>query len=267
MITFLSNGKHHVAKKTDEVYSFIYETFDYDKFKILEANRNLKKNNYNGLVNSFKEDYLLAIVIVNENMEIIDGQHRYNAAKELGLPIRYTIAPNYGIKEVRQYNKTMQKWVRMDYLDSFVTEEKDAYVTLKEFMTTFPDFGIKVSLSLLTGKQRGGQRLRRDGSRFDSKDFENGDFELNSVSQAYTTGRRICDFKEFYKEYYNVTFINALISVMRKKGYDHKRMLQKLKSCPTRLGKCANVEQYKMLLQKIYNYHVSANEKVVLIDA
>ena len=42
------------------------------------------------------EKLLMCPIIVNENYEIIDGQHRYSASKELGLPIRYIVGEGYG---------------------------------------------------------------------------------------------------------------------------------------------------------------------------
>lgn len=253
------NGKVKLSK--ENIFSTIYETYDYDQFKILDANRDIKQSNYAGLVNSFQECYLLAMIIVNEKMEIIDGQHRFNAAKELGLPVRYVIMPGYGIKEVRQYNKTMQKWVKMDYRDSFATEGKDAYVELTEFMKMFPDFGIQVSLKLLTGLQRGETFNRDGGVNVTTKDFQSGNLSLGNVHQAYPMARKILDFKDYYDGFNSPTFVGALLPILKKKIYDHKRMIQKLKSSGIHLVKCGTQEQYRLLLQKIYNYKVKPEEK------
>lgn len=252
-----TNGQ---AKKVDDyVFGCVYETYDYEKFKILSSNRDIKKSNYNGLLTSFKEIYLLALVIVNENYEIIDGQHRFNAAKELALPIRYIIMPGYGINEVRQYNKTMQKWLKLDYRDSYATEGKDAYVELTDFMNEFPDFGIQVSLKLLTGSYR--KYINENGSKISSKDFQSGGLKIERAANAYVLARKILEFKEYFSGYNNPTFISAIIPILSKKIYDHKRMIQKLRSSGIHIEKRATAEQYRLLLQKIYNYKVSADQK------
>lgn len=257
LFTPSKNGK----KNYDPEFALIHETYDYDKFKFIDTNRGLKNTNYNGIVTSFKEAYLLAIIIVNENYEIIDGQHRFNAAKEMGLPIRYVICPGYGIDEVRQYNKTMQKWVKLDFLESYTKDGKDNYVELSEFMREFPDFGIQVSLKLLTGYEKGESTKRLDGKRISSKDFVSGKMKIQNAHQAYPLARKIMDFKEYYHGYNSPTFIGALLPILKKKSYDHKRMLQKLRVSGLHIVKCGTQEQYRILLQKIYNYKVRPEDR------
>ena len=81
----------------DEQYGVIYKTKEYDKFKNIKGNRRLNARNYIKLMRSMSEEQLIIPIICNENYEIIDGQHRYNSAKELGLDLYYFIVPGYGI--------------------------------------------------------------------------------------------------------------------------------------------------------------------------
>ena len=81
---------------SDSVVSVIYETYDYDKFSLLKSNRPVNKAHVIRLVESMDEEYLLSPITTNEKFQIIDGQHRFTAAKEKGLPIRYIIAQGYG---------------------------------------------------------------------------------------------------------------------------------------------------------------------------
>lgn len=260
-----TNG-NHTKPKEDEVFTVVYTTYDYGKFKKMDANRILSKPNLTGLLTSFSEAYLLTIVIVNELFEIIDGQHRFEAAKESSLPIRYIVMPGYGIDEVRQYNKTMQKWLKVNYKDSYVTEGRSAYVELDEFMKQFPELGIKNSLALLTGVSRGESQKLVNGLKVSSQDFNSGKLSLNNVTKAYITARKIMDFKEYYSGFSSPAFVSSLLSIMSKKSYDHKRMLHKLKSSSIHLHKCGTQEQYRMLLQKIYNYKTSADDRADFIN-
>ncbi len=43
---------------------------------------------------SMQKNFLISTIIVNENFEVIDGQHRLIASKDLGLPIYYFINNN-----------------------------------------------------------------------------------------------------------------------------------------------------------------------------
>lgn len=252
------NGKH--KKNEDYIFSTIYETYDYQKFTILAANRDINDPNYRGLVESFKEEHLLTIFIVNEKYEIIDGSHRFQASVELGLPIRYTIAPGYGMNEVRRYNSTMKKWDKMDYMGSYAVEGKDAYIELQDFMKQFPKFGIQVSIKLLTGIWR--KTKREDGKLVGLKTFQKGGLRIESPAKAYILARRIMEFEDYYKGFNNPMFIGALIPILNKKCYDHKRMMQKLRVAPYHLEKQGNKDQYRLLLQKIYNYKTTPENRV-----
>ena len=60
----------------------VLSTTDYAKFKTLQGNRDVNKLHVSRLKESFKTAYLLSPIVVNQYYEIIDGQHRYEAAKE-----------------------------------------------------------------------------------------------------------------------------------------------------------------------------------------
>ena len=66
-----------------------------------------------------QENYLFTIIIVNENYEIIDGQHRFDVIKELGLPLNYVICGGYGLNEVHILNQNSKTWNVDDYLDGY----------------------------------------------------------------------------------------------------------------------------------------------------
>ena len=80
------------------VVNQVNSTNDYLKFKTLKGNRNVNKLHVRRLKESFKEAYLLSPIIVNQNFEIIDGQHRFEAAKSMELPINFIIC-NFQIKK------------------------------------------------------------------------------------------------------------------------------------------------------------------------
>ena len=82
-----------MGKGNDEAVKSIFKTYDYDKFTIMEDNRKI----YDGHVKDM-EDNISRIgyvsgkpILVNEKFEIIDGQHRYIACRDLNEPIYYSI--------------------------------------------------------------------------------------------------------------------------------------------------------------------------------
>ena len=78
------NLKVGTANKDFEVSDVVYSTTNLNIFKFMDdGNRPIDKKHVNQLKDRLSEKQLRTIVIVNEIMEIIDGQHRYTAIKEL----------------------------------------------------------------------------------------------------------------------------------------------------------------------------------------
>jgi hypothetical protein len=88
---------------TDQPVNMVYITTKYSQFKILSDNRDVNSLHVKRLVESFNDMHLVCPIIVNENMEVIDGQHRLQASIETGLPIYYIQVPGYGIREVQRF--------------------------------------------------------------------------------------------------------------------------------------------------------------------
>ena len=108
--------------------AIVQETKDYGKFSFMELNRNLSRNHVERLKASFNKAYLLAPILVNEFYEIVDGQHRFTAAKEMGLPVRYVVANGYTIDHVKMLNHEGKNWNVMDHFMSYAKAGLPAYV-------------------------------------------------------------------------------------------------------------------------------------------
>ena len=69
----------------------LYKSTDYKKFKLLEYNRDCDEKHIQNLKEELSKcnDLHLKPLIVSPDLEIIDGQHRFRAAKELGIPVYY----------------------------------------------------------------------------------------------------------------------------------------------------------------------------------
>ena len=93
----------------DKEVAKVYETYDYDKFHIMEKG-NRKIDHDRKIAHSMNENFLFSPILVNEKFEIIDGQNRFIASKSLNKPIYYIIKKGYGIKEVRILNSNAKNW-------------------------------------------------------------------------------------------------------------------------------------------------------------
>lgn len=238
----------------------VFKTSDYSLFRFLDDNRDLNMLHVQRLVKSFEHKHLICPIIVNEKMEVIDGQHRLEASKAAGVPIFYIVVPGYSIQEVQILNVNQKNWTSTDFLHMYCERGKKPYLQLREFMEYFPDFKIRVCIRLLEGPKDNCEDL--NGKMVHAKRFEEGRFVVKDLGKAYQYARKIAEFKPLFDRYSSDQFVGALLKIFNKKNYNHKEMLHKITSSSIPLKKCQTVEEYLLLLEKIYNYKRSAGDKV-----
>ena len=109
----------------------IYETKDYTQFKYLRGNRSIHEPWVRKLVELIKEKDLQIPIIVDEAMRVQDGQHRLEAYKIVGAPVKYIIKSKFALTEVRSLNQNNKKWTLTDYMMSFVKLNNKDYALLE----------------------------------------------------------------------------------------------------------------------------------------
>lgn len=109
----------------------VYVTKDYKMFKKLLGNRYVEEKRVKRLMDSIgKIGYLNSAIIVNERMEVIDGQTRLEALKRLKLPVYYCIHKGAGIEECLMLNIKQQNWTIEDYAKSYAEQGNENYIKL-----------------------------------------------------------------------------------------------------------------------------------------
>lgn len=235
----------------------VITTTDYNIFNHVYGNRNINKLHVKRLSESFKEKYLVSPIIVNEKYQIIDGQHRFLAAKELGLPIRYLMVNGYGLREVQILNVNSKNWLKRDYLNAYCDLGYDAYLKMKTFMLDFPDFGILGAEILLTKNTKGANNTEFEmfeGKKRGRDSFQEGNLVIRDLDLAYAWAKRIMQIKPFFAYYNHVPFIAAMIMLFKNKNYDHNLMMHKIDKHNHLLKHQKDQVEYVKHLEEIYNY-------------
>ena len=101
----------------------IYSTMDYDKFNLIKYNRIINRKH----VEDFKQLILTygyeiaAPIIVDQEFNIIEGQHRFMALKELGYPIYFSFSckVKYEVEELAAMNSHNKNWTTGDYVKGY----------------------------------------------------------------------------------------------------------------------------------------------------
>lgn len=154
----------------------IRSTTDYSIFKTLRGNRDIYQPHVKRLRNSILKRNMLDInpIKVNDNMEVIDGQHRLEVAKELQIPIYYIVIDG-DLQDTVQINANNRGWQMYDYLKSFVELGKPDYVTLMEFAQEHR-ISNAIAMRILSGRFGHTSELVRD--------FKDGNWKISNYDQA-----------------------------------------------------------------------------------
>ena len=91
-------------------------TKDYEMFEFLDSNRQPNKNIVTKLKASIQENGVQIPIIVNQKKQIVDGQHRFWALRELGYNVPFIISKTWKEdKHTIEINNTGSRWNALDY--------------------------------------------------------------------------------------------------------------------------------------------------------
>lgn len=232
-----------------EIAGIIYSTNDYDVFKIIEVNREIERSNVEKLKNSMQKKNLMCPVIVNEKMEIIDGQHRYMSWKELGEPIFYYIIEGASYEEMITLNVNKSSWILSDYLEHFVKVNKDAYFKFKNILT---DYGVNISDLLLSLDALSGESI---GESAITKKFKEGELDMSKSSSVveFLNDLRLFSDSEIYL---STSFVRAFLKLYLSKFYDSEFMKKRSSLSAVKIQQnkkgSGNIDEQCEFLAKIY---------------
>lgn len=220
----------------------IKKTSNYFIFQKLEANRQINENHVEALMAAFKKQYFISPIQVNENMQVIDGQHRLEAAKRLGFAVYYIQLEGATIKTVQALNTNSRNWTNEDYLNCYVKEGYKDYIIFNDFIN---EYGFKINAGQIICSGSGYQNARH---------FASGQFKILDINKAYEIANKINRIRAFYDGWKRSTFVRAIIICAGRKNFSIEEFVHKLSLQGNRLRHCANVEQYIELIEQIYNY-------------
>lgn len=231
----------------------VKDTRDYNLFKSLPGNRVLRKPHVRRLQEAIKANASIAKykpILVNQNYEIIDGQHRLQALKELGLPVYYVIAPGTGLKEVQDLNSISKVWTPVDYAESYSQigyEPYTFYLAMREAFKLNHD----VLLAYIS--------LHENTS---GEGFKDGSLTAPSQNQSWELASKLMQVGTFYPRYKVRGFALAFKKIAESDDYDHDRMMNKMKLRGDTIPPLSLREDFIKELERVYNYHESTNNKV-----
>jgi hypothetical protein len=236
----------------------VYYTTDLEMFKPMEHNRVKSKARIKEIAQSMEEEGLLKVpIIVNRKKQIIDGQHRFEAAKLAGKGLYYITANKYGENEMMSINKTMKNWSKNDYLSHYVSKGNKNYIKVAEFRKEFPMFSLTDSCIFLKGGLASG---------INKQTFSTGKFKAGSMEKARVWANFILSLEPYApKIFYRTVFVRTMLSILAK--YDEfvmSEFIKKAEIVPHYFKICGDKAGYSRMIEDIYNFKRRNDKKIFI---
>jgi len=224
-------------------------TTKYDQFRTIRGNRQLNQKHIRQLMllmeahGNLTQDFP---VVVNEKLEVIDGQHRIEALKRLHWPVHYRVQSGLGLGTVQDINQAQRNWNYLDYAASWAARGNKHY---QKFLAAFEEFGggyRTLAIYLSDPGTVHAAHLRRD--------FLNGDFQVPDYEHSREMLVKLEDVKEMAGFMTN-RMAAALYLVFRHPDYEHKRLLRKLELYGgSQLRRYSSLIDNLRMLEDLYNH-------------
>lgn len=236
----------------------IQETTDYDIFRRLPGNRALHEGLVQQLMESFSEKPQLMIarpLLVNEHMQIIDGQHRKAACERLGKKVYYMVVPELTATDARLLNALQKSWTLMDYAQSFAEEGRPEYLRFMELRKEFPvPPAVMLEYTTASGTRHGAVRHA----------FRIGNYEPQDEDITLSFLNDLRSFQPYLAAWYDNGFAKAALRLFKMVDYDHDRMLKKLEAYGPLIHRGAAAD-YLRDMEAVYNKGVQIGNHVRFI--
>lgn len=233
----------------------VYSTSDYSVFNKLRGNREIFDNRKNMIIESINNrGWIRNPIVVNENMEIIDGQGRFEALKELGLPVEYVVSKGATIDDCIALNVRQANWKNIDYVKCFANLGNEDYILLLSLYSAYPNMpdtcvntiagtlmsdGASCSMALRNGKFR----------IYDREHIHDRCAFANECLGIIGNGNgRLRNWSAVLKFVYYCESISCDLFIAR------------LKKNRAFIIPCVNVKQVLECLEKVYNYGAKKNK-------
>lgn len=237
----------------------VYKTNDLTIFKQIDGNRVPNLQHINRLADSIRVYGMKCNpILVNERMEVIDGQHRLIAAKEADSFIYYIIVDGYSLNEVHTLNLNQKNWTKKDFMEGYANMGVESYIKLRNFIEKNDDYtfadcvalcsNLSAFMSSHSNSIRGGKKINQ------TEIFEAGTWKGKDFNLAQEWANKIRMVKPYYSGYMRTTFVGTMVSLFNNKDFDFNEFMHKVRLQPTALVDCANREQMRTLVEDIYNY-------------
>src|SRR5258708_10478012 len=224
---------------------------DLSLFDFIEGNRGINKRYIQKLKKSIEEDDMLeqnpliAHKTLDGRYELVDGQHRLEAAKSLLRPVWVETVSEADLNKIHLLNTNRRNWDNKDYIDSYIKKGITDYQVLKDFVKTY-----KLSISLSTLMLMDSEMRLEETTSI----IRMGKFKVNRFEEASEEGKNINALSSFVEGeiWHTMPFITAVKRVWERIGVQN--LYDRLLVYPTKMRPRAKPKEYLRDFEDRVNY-------------
>jgi hypothetical protein len=223
-------------------------------FKFHDNNRKIDQSNLENIKRSIKINNLLAFrpIMVNEKLEILDGQHRFLVAKELGLDIFYQVNEESKDEDIILMNANQKRWTLEDFINFHATKGSEAHRQLQKFSEK-NGISLSCTVKIFCSNSESYKQLKTGGIKGIQKEkIDAAQMWVNMAKEVIETiGRYSCEPMTPYR---SDRCLRALMAISRLDGYDHEEMKDKIAKVFDRVRPCRTEKDWFKMFLDVYNY-------------
>ena len=236
----------------------VYTTKDYSIFKRLVGNRDIPESRIAKIVDSIQTiGWVHNPIVVNEKMEVIDGQGRLTALQRLKMAVEYIIAPGAGTNECVYMNMNMVNWKLPDFIKSYAEQGNENYQRLLKLMEKYANGNLDIISTAV-------YRLSKSKHR----DIKAGTLQL--TEEQYEAAIPRLKFIKPLLDNVNekklpgslVTLIQTAIYYYDYEEVDKKRLLYSIEKYIYNATPWVSNLDCEREVENVYNYNIKLEDKI-----
>ena len=224
------------------------KTKNYSKFVFSKENREIKTKTVLAIKDSMTKFGFIPgrPVLITKEWLIVDGQHRFLAARDLGIEVEFEILEGDHIDKMILLNSTQSNWTLEDYINSYANQNIDCYRKLLKFKEKY-ELNLSSAITILFGAGVASAHIRKgDVLKINPNAERIAEYIINCNTISYNKDGK---------------FVRAVVSVYDKLT---KSQLLKLKSRLIIVPKLSNSTDFVTAFENIINKGKRGDYKVYL---
>lgn len=257
-------------KNSNKAVQSVYIENNPSRFKLLTGNRSIKSSEVSQIVRSMKKyGFVGSPIVVNEHHQIIEGQHRVEAAIIAGVPVKYIVDDRHmTLEAIQDLNACQSKWSDIDHVKSKADMGDNNcynyYMLYNEFVK---DRKLVTNSTILAVVMRAYNSISMSC-------IKSGKFSLELTE--YEEARKIL---EFIGECYNILKEKSITKLLGRNDYfgrailfmvdcgaDKERIIKVLKANAIEYQSTSTVELALTQLQKYYNKNLRGGSVILFTN-